>query len=112
MRLFIFMLKKYPEHSKQRLCFRPPALAPGTEYMKDIKQRKSRLLQVPRTQYRAEPQSPAAAMLYTGEDQTVSAAVANNLFVENTLTSAAVAAPIANFQRQAAQVTQTLQCNQ
>ena len=71
----------------------------------------STLLQVPLTQYRAEPQSPAAAMLYTGEDRTVSAALANNLFVQNTLTSAAVAAPIANFQSQAAQVTRTLQCN-
>ena len=49
-------------------------------------------------------------MLYTGEDQTVSAALANNLFVQNTLTSAATAAPIANFQSQAVQVTHTLQC--
>lgn len=66
---------------------------------------------MPLTQYRAALQSPAAAMLYTGEDQTVSAALANNLFVQSTLTSAAAAAPLANFQSQAAQVTSTLQCN-
>ena len=48
-------------------------------------------------------------MLYTGNDQTVSAALADNLFVQNTLTAAGIAAPIANFQTQAAQVTHTLQ---
>lgn len=63
------------------------------------------LLQVPLTQYRAAPQSPAAAMLYTGNDQTISAALADNLFVQNTLTAAGIAAPVANFQAQAAQVT-------
>lgn len=62
------------------------------------------LLQVPLVGYRAAPPSPAAAMLFTGEDQTVSTALANNLFVQSALSPAAVAAPIANFQTQATQV--------
>ena len=61
-------------------------------------------LQVPLTRYRAAPESPAAAMLYTGEDQDTSAALAGNLFLQNTLTPAAVSAPVATFQSQAAQV--------
>lgn len=75
-----------------------------------IKQINFTLLQVPLTQYRAGPQSPAAAMLYTGEDQVVSTALANKLFVQNNLTSAGTAVPIANFQSQAAQVIHTLHC--
>lgn len=67
------------------------------------------MLQVPLVGYRAAPPSPAAAMLYTGEDQTVSTALAKNLFVQNALSPAAIAAPIANFQSQAAQVTCALQ---
>ena len=68
------------------------------------------MLQVPLVGYRAAPPSPAAAMLYTGADQTVSTALANNLFVQNTLSPGAIASPIANFQSQAAQVTFSLPC--
>lgn len=64
----------------------------------------STLLQVPLVGYRAAPPSPAAAMLYTGEDQTISTALANNLFVQSALSPSTLAAPIANFQAQAAQV--------
>lgn len=45
-------------------------------------------------------------MLYTGEDQSTSAALAENLFLQNSLTPAAVAAPVATFESQAAQVTE------
>lgn len=61
------------------------------------------LMQVPLTRYRAAPESPATAMLYTGEDQSTSAALAENLFLQNSLTPAAVAAPVATFESQAAQ---------
>lgn len=82
----------------------------GTEHTNRIKHINFTLLQVPLTQYRAGPQSPAAAMLYTGQDQVVSAALASKLFVQNNLTSVATAVPIANFQSQAAQVIHILQC--
>ena len=60
--------------------------------------------QVPLPEYRAAPESPTAAMLFTGADESTSTALAGNLFAPNTLTAAALAAPVATFQSQAAQV--------
>lgn len=43
-------------------------------------------------------------MLFTGADEAIATALADNLFVPSTLTAAGVAGPIATFQSQAAQV--------
>ena len=47
-------------------------------------------------------------MLYTGQDQATAAALAGNLFVQNAITAADVAAPVTTFQSQAAQVSGTM----
>jgi len=62
-------------------------------------------LQVPLPRYRAAPESPAAAMLFTGEDESTATALAGNLFVQQSLTAADFAGPVATFQSQAAQVS-------
>ena len=62
-------------------------------------------LQVPLPRYRAAPESPAAAMLFTGEDESTATALAGNLFVQQTLTAADLTGPVATFQSQAAQVS-------
>ena len=62
-------------------------------------------LQVPLPRYRAAPESPAAAMLFTGEDKSTATALAGNLFVQQTLTAADLSGPVATFQSQAAQVS-------
>ena len=61
-------------------------------------------LQVPLPRYRAAPESPAAAMLFTGEDENTATALAENLFMQQTLTAADLTGPVATFQSQAAQV--------
>ncbi len=61
-------------------------------------------LQVPLPRYRAAPESPAAAMLFTGEDENTATALAGNLFMQQTLTAADLTGPVATFQSQAAQV--------
>ncbi|KAL0046688.1 hypothetical protein WJX82_007270 [Trebouxia sp. C0006] len=60
-------------------------------------------MQVPLPRYRAAPESPAAAMLFTGEDESTATALAGNLFVQQSLTAADFAGPVATFQSQAAQ---------
>ena len=56
--------------------------------------------------YRAAPEGPTeAAMLFTGQDQATATALADYLFVQSSLTAAALAGPVATFQSQAAQVT-------
>lgn len=66
-------------------------------------------IQVPLPRYRAAPESPAVAMLFTGEDEMTATALAGNLFVQQTLTAADLTGPVATFQSQAAQVSdQTL----
>lgn len=62
-------------------------------------------LQVPLPTYRAAPESPAAAMLFTGEDESTATALAGKLFVQQTLTAADLTGPVATFQSQAAQVS-------
>lgn len=43
-------------------------------------------------------------MLFTGQDESTATALAGNLFIQNTLTAADLAAPVATFQSQASQV--------
>ncbi|KAL0019993.1 hypothetical protein WJX79_010913 [Trebouxia sp. C0005] len=61
------------------------------------------LMQVPFPRYRAASESPAAAMLFTGEDESTATALAGYLFVQQTLTAADLTDPVATFQSQAAQ---------
>ncbi len=63
---------------------------------------------MPKEQYRAQPYRPAAAVLFTGDNQTTARAIAGNLFTTANLSdAAAVANATSLFEDGLAQVSAT-----